>query len=81
MINNKRKEIYKGKNIRSLLEDRQDNPRDPLSFKSGWNNNIDKKEPLKNKEFTEKLFGKIFVERGCISRDFSGCFLLTTFTL
>lgn len=26
-----------------MLEDRQDNPRDPLSFKGGWNNNIDEK--------------------------------------
>lgn len=31
--------------------------------------NIDNREPLKYKEFTEKLFGKLFTDRGHISQD------------
>ena len=31
--------------------------------------NVDDREPLKNREFTERLFGKLFADRGYISQD------------
>ena len=31
--------------------------------------NCDDREPLKNKKFTERLFGKLFADRGYISQD------------
>lgn len=31
--------------------------------------NIDDREPLKNRRFTERLFGKLFADRGYISQD------------
>ena len=30
--------------------------------------NVDDRDPLKNKEFTDKLFGKLFADRGYISQ-------------
>ena len=38
--------------------------------------NCDDREPLKNKKFTERLFGKLFADRGYISQDlFEGLFV------
>ena len=41
--------------------------------------NVDNRAPLKDSEFTEKLFGKLFADRGTSARTSSRSFSLMTY--
>lgn len=43
--------------------------------------NMDNREPLKDKAFTQRFFGKFFADRGYISQELFEEFLLMTSTL
>ena len=43
--------------------------------------NVDNREPLKNKNFLKNIFGKLFENKGYISKELSKFYLLTVYIL